>query len=89
MIGSATVITTAIVGAVFAIRDFKLDKVIFVRDVAFLLGAVSLLAYIFAVPGRIRLRDSISLLSLYGLYVVVVMISRQFSKDKPLENMRE
>lgn len=85
--GSGTLITTAIVGCVFAIKDFRLDKVIFVRDTVFYMAAVSLLFYIFVVPQRIRLRDAVSLLGLYVLYVIVVLSSKYFTKDRPLKNL--
>lgn len=88
-LGSGTLITTAIVGCVFAIKDFRLDKLIFVRDTIFYMAAVSLLFYIFVVPGRIRLRDSVYLLGLYVLYVIVVLASKYFTKDRPLKNLRK
>lgn len=87
--GSGTLITTAIVGCVFAIKDFRLDRLIFVRDIIFYGAAVSLLFYIFTVPGRIRLRDSVYLLGLYFLYVMVVLASKYFTKDRPLKNLRK
>lgn len=80
-------ITTAIVGCVFAIKEFRLNRLIFVRDTLFYLAAVSLLFYIFTVPGRIRLRDSVYLLGLYSLYVIVVLVSKYFTRDRPLENI--
>lgn len=86
-LGSGTLITTAIVGCVFAIKDFRLDKLIFVRDTIFYVSAVSLLFYIFNGPGRIRLRDSVCLLGLYVLYVIVVLASKYFTKDRPLKNL--
>lgn len=87
--GSGTLITTAIVGCVFAIKEFRLDRLIFVRDTIFYAAAVSLLFYIFNGPGRIRLRDSVCLLGLYAAYVVVVLASKYFTKDNPLKNLRE
>lgn len=86
-IGSGTLITTAIVGCVFAIKDFRLDRLIFVRDTVFYVAAVSLLFYIFNGPGRIRLRDSVCLLGLYILYVIVVLASKYVTKDRPLKNL--
>lgn len=74
-------------GSVFAIKDFRLDRVIFVRDTIFYVAAVSLLFYIFTGPGRIRLRDSVALLGLYFLYVCVVLASKYFIKDRPLKNL--
>lgn len=71
----------------FAIKDFRLDKLIFVRDTVFYMAAVTLLFYIFTGPGRIRLQDSICLLGLYLLYVVVVLASKYFTKDRPLKNL--
>lgn len=85
--GSGTLITTAIVGCIFVIKEFRLDKLIFVRDTLFYCAAVSLLFYIFNGPGRIRLQDAISLLGLYLLYVIVVVASRYFTKDRPLKNL--
>lgn len=73
----------------FAIKDFKLDRLIFVRDSLFYAAAVCLLFYIFTVPGRIRLRDSVCLLGLYVLYVIVVLASKYFTKDGPLKNLRK
>jgi Ca2+/Na+ antiporter len=72
---------------VFAIKDFRLDKLIFVRDTLFYMAAVTLLFYIFNGPGRIRLQDSICLLGLYLLYVMVVLASKYFTKDRPLKNL--
>lgn len=60
---------------------------IFVRDTVFYVAAVSLLFYIFNGPGRIRLRDSVCLLGLYVLYVIVVLVSKYFTKDRPLKNL--
>lgn len=85
--GSGTLITTGIVGAVFAIKGFRLDKVTFVRDILFYICAVSLLFYIFVVPGRIRLQDSVCLIGLYVVYVGVVLGSKYFTKDRPLKNL--
>lgn len=51
------------------------------------MAAVSLLFYIFNGPGRIRLRDSVCLLGLYILYVIVVLASKYFTKDRPLKNL--
>lgn len=87
--GSGTLITTAIVGCVFAIKDFRLDRLIFVRDLLFYGAAVSLLFYIFTVPGRIGLRESVYLIGLYVLYVIVVIASKYFTKDNPLKNLRK
>lgn len=86
-LGSGTLIATAIVGCIFAIKDFRLDRLIFVRDLIFYMAAVSLLFYIFNGPGRIRLQDSIALLGLYILYVIVVLASKYFTKDRPLKNL--
>lgn len=86
-LGSGTLITTAIVGCVFAIKDFRLDRLIFVRDTVFYVAAVSLLFYIFTGPGKIRLRDSVCLLGLYVLYVIVVLASKYFTRDNPLKNL--
>lgn len=80
-------ITTAIVGCVFAIKDFRLNRLIFVRDTIFYIAAVSLLFYIFTGPGRIRLRDSVYLLGLYVLYVIFVLTSKYYTRDRPLTNI--
>lgn len=76
-------------GCVFAIKDFRLDRLIFVRDTVFYVAAVTLLFYIFNGPGRIRLIDSVYLLGLYILYVIVVLASKYFTKDRPLKNLRK
>ncbi|KAG9511202.1 putative sodium/calcium exchanger 7, partial [Fragariocoptes setiger] len=86
-LGSGTLITTAIAGSVFALKEFRLDKVTFLRDICFYIVAVSLLFYAFIVPGKIRLIDSIMFLGLYAIYVGVVIGSRYFTKDKPLKSM--
>lgn len=81
--------TTLIMGCILTIKTFQLDRVIFIRDITFYIAAVSLILYIFVVPGRIRLQDSISLLGLYAAYVIVVMISKRFLKDNPLKSLRK
>lgn len=89
-IGSGTVITTMVIGCVFSVKQFQLDKMIFMRDIIFYMGAVCLLGYIFFVPGMIRLRDAICLVGLYVLYVIVVTISKYFSNDnQPLKGLRK
>lgn len=82
-------VTTAVVGIVMVIKEFRLDKIIFVRDNIFYIAAVCLLFYIFTVPGRIRLVDSILLSGLYLLYVAVVLISKRYISDKPLQSLRK
>lgn len=83
-------ITTMIIGCVFSVKQFQLDKMIFMRDIVFYFAAVCLLGYIFFVPGMIRLQDAISLVGLYLVYVIVVTISKYFSNDnQPLKGLRK
>lgn len=69
------------------IKEFRLDKFIFIRDNLFYIAAVCLLFYIFTGPGRISLAGSVYLSGLYLVYVAVVLISKRFIRDNPLKSL--
>jgi Ca2+/Na+ antiporter len=54
--------------------DIKLNKNFFIRDAVFLLSVLLLLWYAVYMKGVIDMRVSVCMITMYGLYAVVVLV---------------
>jgi len=72
LIGAASFITAVVAGSMALVREFKVSRKSFVRDICFFIVAVSF-AMLFLADGRINLWECIAMVGFYVFYVVVVV----------------
>ena len=72
LIGAASFITAVVAGSMALVREFKVSKKSFVRDICFFIAAVSF-AMVFLADGRINLWECITMVGFYVFYVIVVV----------------
>ena len=64
LLGAGIFITTIVIGAVAIVAETQLEKIVFLRDVAFYFGGI-VLVVVFIADGAIRLYEAVILLSYY------------------------
>ena len=73
LIGAAVFITTVVAGSMAMVREFKVGKKTFMRDVGFFIIASSFTMY-FLADGSLNLWECCAMVGFYLFYVVVVVV---------------
>lgn len=73
LLGASMFVATVVVGSVTIIAPCKVVPSIFIRDIFFYFVAISMIAYI-SITGQVTFANAICYLTLYALYVGVVII---------------
>ena len=72
LIGAAGFISAVVAGSMALVREFKVDRKTYVRDVSFLMAAVALTCG-FLIDGELHLWECVVMIMYYCLYVVTVV----------------
>lgn len=81
LIGAASFITSIVVGSIAMVRPFHVPRYPFLRDAAFFTAAVLSLMVVLR-DGRLTLRESGAMVTLYTLYVSVVIAGNWWQRRK-------
>ncbi|KXJ95433.1 Sodium/calcium exchanger protein-domain-containing protein [Microdochium bolleyi] len=88
LIGAAGFITAVVAGSMALVREFKVMKATFLRDILFFLVAVSF-TMVFLADGDIYLWECLSMVIFYAFYVVFVVVWHTYEKRKDLREAKE
>ncbi|KAK1834668.1 putative sodium/potassium/calcium exchanger [Podospora conica] len=72
LIGAASFITAVVAGSMALVREFKVSKRTFVRDIVFFIAAISFTMF-FLADGELHLWECFTMIGFYVFYVVVVV----------------
>ncbi|KAJ1331259.1 solute carrier family 24 member 6 [Microdochium nivale] len=88
LIGAAGFITAVVAGSMALVREFKVMKSTFLRDVLFFLVAVSF-TMMFLADGDIYLWECLTMVGFYAFYVVFVVVWHAYEKRKDSREAKE
>ena len=88
LIGAAGFITAVVAGSMALVREFKVNKKTFVRDIGFFIVAVAF-AVGFLSDGHVHLWECFVMIGFYAFYVLVVVGWHAYSKRKTARRARE
>ncbi|KAI1142749.1 hypothetical protein F5Y05DRAFT_366033 [Hypoxylon sp. FL0543] len=88
LIGAAGFITSVVAGSMALVREFKVSKKTFVRDICFFIAAVSF-AMGFLADGQIHLWECAVMIAFYIFYVIVVVGWHAYSKRRKARRAQE
>ncbi|KLU87747.1 sodium/calcium exchanger protein [Magnaporthiopsis poae ATCC 64411] len=88
LIGAAGFITAVVAGSMALVREFKVTKRTFVRDVCFFILAVAF-SMVFLADGNLHLWECCVMVSFYLFYVVMVVTWHWFSTRRKSRRQRE
>ncbi|OTA94425.1 hypothetical protein M434DRAFT_29910 [Hypoxylon sp. CO27-5] len=88
LIGAAGFITSVVAGSMALVREFKVSRKTFVRDICFFIAAVSF-AMGFLADGYIHLWECSVMIAFYIFYVIVVVGWHAFSKRRKARRAKE
>lgn len=88
LIGAAVFISTVVAGSMALVREFKVGKKTFVRDVGFFIMAASFTMF-FLADGKIHLWESIAMVGFYFFYVVIVVAWHWYLSRRRARRERE
>ncbi|KAK4128786.1 hypothetical protein N657DRAFT_629825 [Parathielavia appendiculata] len=88
LLGAAGFITAVVAGSMALVREFKVSKRTFVRDVIFFISAISF-TMVFLADGDLHLWECFTMIGFYLFYVVVVVGWHWFSKRRRRQRMRD
>jgi len=72
LIGAASFITAVVAGSMALVREFKVSRKTFVRDICFFIASVSF-AMVFLADGRLNLWECCVMIGFYVFYVITVV----------------
>lgn len=88
LLGAAGFITAVVAGSMALVREFKVSKRTFVRDIVFFIIAISF-AMVFLADGELHLWECCVMIGFYLFYVVVVVGWHWFTVRRRQRRMRE
>lgn len=88
LIGAAGFITSVVAGSMALVREFKVGRKTFVRDICFFIVAVSF-AMGFLADGNIHLWECSAMIAFYIFYVIVVVGWHAISKRRKAKRAKE
>ncbi|KAL2129074.1 hypothetical protein VTI74DRAFT_8278 [Chaetomium olivicolor] len=88
LIGAAGFITAVVAGSMALVREFKVSKRTFVRDVVFFIGAISF-TMVFLADGELHMWECFIMIGYYVFYVVVVVGWHWYAARKKRQRMRD
>jgi solute carrier family 24 (sodium/potassium/calcium exchanger), member 6 len=88
LVGAAGFITAVVAGSMALVREFKVSKNTFVRDICFFIVAVTF-TFVFLSDGSIHLWESLSMIGFYTFYVIFVVGWHAYAKRRKARKARE
>ncbi|RYP24751.1 hypothetical protein DL765_000297 [Monosporascus sp. GIB2] len=88
LIGAAGFITSVVAGSMALVREFKVGRKTFVRDICFYIAAVAF-AVAFLADGKIHLWECCVMIGFYLFYVVVVVGWHAYTRRKQARRAKE
>ncbi|KAK4158451.1 Sodium/calcium exchanger protein-domain-containing protein [Chaetomidium leptoderma] len=88
LIGAAGFITAVVAGSMALVREFKVSKRTFVRDIVFFIVAISF-TMVFLADGELHLWECFTMIGFYVFYVVVVVGWHWFTARRRRQRMRD
>ncbi|KAH9902176.1 Sodium/calcium exchanger protein-domain-containing protein [Xylariomycetidae sp. FL2044] len=88
LIGAAGFITSVVAGSMALVREFKVNRNTFVRDVVFFIAAVGF-AMVFLYDGNLHLWECCVMIGFYLFYVIVVVSWHAFVKRRKARRAKE
>ncbi|RYP92775.1 hypothetical protein DL770_001164 [Monosporascus sp. CRB-9-2] len=88
LIGAAGFITSVVAGSMALVREFKVSRKTFVRDICFYIAAVAF-AVAFLADGKIHLWECCVMIGFYLFYVVVVVGWHAYTRRKQARRAKE
>ena len=88
LIGAAGFIVSVVAGSMALVREFKVSKKTFVRDICFFIAAVAF-AVIFLADGTLHIWECCAMIGFYIFYVIVVVGWHAYSKRRKARRAKE
>ncbi|KAJ9142183.1 Sodium/calcium exchanger protein [Pleurostoma richardsiae] len=88
LIGAASFITAVVAGSMALVREFKVSKRTFVRDICFFIAAVGF-TMVFLSDGHLYLWESCVMIGFYVFYVIVVVGWHWYTTSRRNKRARE
>ncbi|KAK4034093.1 Sodium/calcium exchanger protein-domain-containing protein [Parachaetomium inaequale] len=88
LIGAAGFITAVVAGSMALVREFKVSKRTFVRDIVFFIVAVSF-TMVFLADGELHLWECFTMIGFYVFYVIVVVGWHWFTARRRRQRLRD
>ncbi|KAI1341559.1 hypothetical protein F5Y15DRAFT_360230 [Xylariaceae sp. FL0016] len=88
LIGAAGFITSVVAGSMALVREFKVSKKTFIRDICFFIAAVAF-AMVFLADGTLHLWECCGMIGFYLFYVIVVVGWHAISKRRSARRAKE
>jgi sodium/potassium/calcium exchanger 6 len=88
LIGAAGFITAVVAGSMALVREFKVSKRTFVRDIVFFIVAISF-TMVFLADGELHLWECFAMIGFYLFYVVVVVGWHWLTARRRRQRMRD
>jgi len=88
LIGAAGFITAVVAGSMALVREFKVSKRTFVRDIVFFIAAISF-TMVFLADGALHLWECFTMIGFYVFYVAVVVGWHWFTTRRRKQRMRD
>ncbi|KAJ4297169.1 hypothetical protein N0V88_004087 [Collariella sp. IMI 366227] len=88
LIGAAGFITAVVAGSMALVREFKVSKRTFVRDIVFFIGAISF-TMVFLADGELHMWECFTMIGYYVFYVLVVVGWHWYTTRRKGRRMRD
>ncbi|KAG7293037.1 hypothetical protein NEMBOFW57_003082 [Staphylotrichum longicolle] len=88
LIGAAGFITAVVAGSMALVREFKVSKRTFVRDIVFFIAAISF-TMVFLADGELHLWECFTMIGFYVFYVAVVVGWHWFTTRRRKQRARD
>ncbi|KAI0842900.1 hypothetical protein F5Y06DRAFT_76019 [Hypoxylon sp. FL0890] len=88
LIGAAGFITSVVAGSMALVREFKVSRKTFVRDICFFIAAVGF-AMGFLADGKLHLWECFAMIAFYFFYVIVVVGWHAFIKRRKARRAKD
>ena len=88
LIGAASFITGVVAGSMALVREFRVDRKTYARDICFFIVAVSF-TMVFLADGELRFWECCIMIGYYVVYVVTVVTLHWYSKRRQQRQRRE
>ncbi|KAK4116400.1 hypothetical protein N656DRAFT_701664 [Canariomyces notabilis] len=88
LIGAAGFITAVVAGSMALVREFKVSRRVFVRDIIFFIAAISF-TMVFLADGELHLWECFTMIGFYLFYVLVVVGWHWLTVRKRRKRMRD
>ncbi|KAM0343281.1 hypothetical protein ACHAPU_008731 [Fusarium lateritium] len=88
LIGAASFITGVVAGSMALVREFRVDRKTYTRDICFFILAI-VFTMIFLADGHLHLWECWAMIGYYGIYVITVVTWHWYSTRRKARQRRE